>query len=157
MKNAHPEMRVFELMRDEDISGVSGVGRVAVGVVFPSGKVVLEWLGSHRTFGIYDNLADVERIHGHGGKTRIVFMWRARAIPYLAQMSRASPAVFSLFTNRSGHRRKIRAIWRGVARRRLRLPGFHKPGSEPADPADPGVDALPDVDRSSVSDGGGLR
>jgi hypothetical protein len=36
-------LRVFQLWRDEDVSRVSGVGRVAVGVVFLSGKVVLEW------------------------------------------------------------------------------------------------------------------
>ena len=71
--NSAPKLRVFELLRDEDPSGVSGVGRVAVGVVFPSGKVALEWLGSHNTLGIYDDLARVEYIHGHGGKTRIVF------------------------------------------------------------------------------------
>src|SRR6266851_3942410 len=50
-ENSSRELRVFQLLRDEDPSGVSGVGRVAVGVVFPSGKVVLEWLGSHSTFG----------------------------------------------------------------------------------------------------------
>ena len=64
---------VFHLVRDEDISGVSGIGHVAVGVVFPSGRVVLEWLGVDRSFEILDNLDHVERIHGHGGKTRIVF------------------------------------------------------------------------------------
>jgi hypothetical protein len=73
-ENSNPKLRVFQLWRDEDPSGVSGVGRVAVGVVFPSGKVVLEWLGSHNTLGIYDDLKRVEHIHGHGGKTRIVFM-----------------------------------------------------------------------------------
>ena len=50
------KLQVFQLLRDQDPSGVSGVGRVAVGVVFPSGKVVLEWLGSYSTFGIYDDL-----------------------------------------------------------------------------------------------------
>ena len=45
MQNTRPEMRIFQLLRDEDKSGVSGVGLVAVGVVFPSGKVGLEWLG----------------------------------------------------------------------------------------------------------------
>ena len=84
MKDLRREMRVFELMRDEDLSGVSGIGLVAVGVVFPSGKVVLEWLGSRSTFGIYDDLADVERIHGHGGKTRVLFTRRATFNAYLA-------------------------------------------------------------------------
>src|SRR5215469_4638467 len=73
VQNPRPKLHVFHLVRDEDPSGVSGVGRVAVGVVFPSGKVVLEWLGAHSTLGIYDDLERVEHIHGHGGKTRIVF------------------------------------------------------------------------------------
>jgi hypothetical protein len=76
MKAAHSGLRVFQLWRDEDKSGVSGTGQVAVGVVFPSGKVVIEWLGSRRTFGIYENLQDVEWIHGHGGKTRVIFAER---------------------------------------------------------------------------------
>lgn len=85
--NSPPKLRVFQLWRDEDPSGVSGVGRVAVGVVFPSGKVVLEWLGAHNTLGIYDDLRRVEHIHGHGGKTRIVFM--GDATPYRALFVRA--------------------------------------------------------------------
>ena len=74
MKKRQAVLRVFQLMRDEDPSGVSGVGRVAVGVVFPSGKVVLEWLGADVTFEIFDKLNQVEQIHGHGGRTRIVFI-----------------------------------------------------------------------------------
>jgi hypothetical protein len=70
---ARSGVRTFQLWRDEDQSGVSGTGRVAVGVVFPSGKVVMEWLGAHSTFGIYQTLQDVEHIHGHGGRTRVVF------------------------------------------------------------------------------------
>jgi hypothetical protein len=72
-KKRRAMLRVFHLVRDEDISGVSGIGHVAVGVVFPSGRVVLEWLGVDRSFEILDDLDHVERIHGHGGKTRIVF------------------------------------------------------------------------------------
>jgi hypothetical protein len=74
MKRRRAALRIFQLLRDEDISGVSGVGRVAVGVVFPSGKAVLEWLGENNTFEIFDKLDHVKRIHGHGGKTRIVFV-----------------------------------------------------------------------------------
>ena len=96
-ENAPPNLRVFQLLRDEDPSGVSGVGRVAVGVVFPSGKVVLEWLGSHNTLGIYDDLRRIEHIHGHGGKTRIVFTRGAitdRALLVRAKTSRkAHPVV----------------------------------------------------------------
>src|SRR5215472_13411001 len=74
MKTDRTMLRIFQLMRDEDVSGVSGVGRVAIGVVFPSGKAVLEWLGANSTFEIFNEIDHVERIHGHGGKTRIVFV-----------------------------------------------------------------------------------
>lgn len=70
---ARSGLRMFQPWRDEDQSGVSGTGRVAVGAVFPSGKVVMEWLGARSTFGIYQNLQDVEHIHGHGGRTHLAF------------------------------------------------------------------------------------
>src|SRR5215469_6427295 len=90
-EESSPKLRVFELLRDEDPSGVSGLGRVAVGVVFPSGKVVLEWLGAHNTLGIYDSLGRVEHIHGHGGKTRVVFTTRG-TMPHKALLYRAKEA-----------------------------------------------------------------
>ena len=62
----------FYLQRNEDESGVSGTGIVARGVVFPSGKVVLEWQTFHTSLCIYQNLSDVEAIHGHGGKTVVI-------------------------------------------------------------------------------------
>jgi hypothetical protein len=92
LQKPSPKLRVFELLRDEDPSGVSGVGRVAVGVVFPSGKVVLEWLGSHDTLGVYDDLSRVEYIHGHGGKTRIVFAKGAIPSRVLVSASKESDA-----------------------------------------------------------------
>lgn len=66
-------IRKFHFMRLEDASGVSGCGVVAEGVVFSNGKVALEWFGDHSSTNVYDSLADVEFIHGHGGRTRIVF------------------------------------------------------------------------------------
>jgi hypothetical protein len=66
-------IRRFHFMRLEDASGVSGCGVVAEGVVFSNGKVALEWFGEHSSTNVYDSLADVEYIHGHGGRTRIVF------------------------------------------------------------------------------------
>lgn len=66
-------MRRFHFMRLEDASGVSGCGIVAEGVVFSNGKVALEWLSAHASTAFYDCLADVEFIHGHSGKTKIIF------------------------------------------------------------------------------------
>jgi hypothetical protein len=66
-------MRRFHFERTEDTSGVSGCGIVAEGVVFSNGKVALEWLSAHSSTALYDSLSDVELIHGHEGRTKIVF------------------------------------------------------------------------------------
>ncbi len=66
-------MRRFHFMRLEDASGVSGCGMVAEGVIFSNGKVALEWLSQHSSTNLYDSIRDVELIHGHEGRTRIVF------------------------------------------------------------------------------------
>ncbi len=65
-------MQEFYLQRDVDVSGTSGTGIVARGVVLPSGKVVMEWLTFHSSVAIYANIQDVELIHGHDGKTKVV-------------------------------------------------------------------------------------
>lgn len=68
-------MRLFELHRTRDVSGISGTGVVAQGVEFDDGKVALRWLrptGNHTT-SIFDNIAAVEVIHGHKGAGSIVF------------------------------------------------------------------------------------
>ncbi len=62
----------FYLQRIEDESGISGTGIVARGVVLPSGKAVLEWQTFHTSLCIYNNVQDVEAIHGHNGKTLLV-------------------------------------------------------------------------------------
>ena len=66
-------MRRFHFLRLEDASGVSGCGIVAEGVIFSNGKVALEWLTDHSSTALYDSLSDVEYIHGHSGKTKIIF------------------------------------------------------------------------------------
>lgn len=66
-------MRRFHFERLEDASGVSGRGRVAEGVIFSNGKVALEWLSTHASTNLYDSLEDVEFIHGHQGRTKIIF------------------------------------------------------------------------------------
>ena len=68
--------RRFELHRDHDVSGVSGVGIVADGVEFPDGVVALRWRGEWPTSVVFhDRGAEaVEKIHGHGGHTRIVWL-----------------------------------------------------------------------------------
>lgn len=66
-------MRKFILYRDTDVTGVSGTGIVAEGVVFSNGKTVVQWVvGEHQSTVVWDAFDDVEAIHGHGGATRVV-------------------------------------------------------------------------------------
>ena len=70
-------MRRFYLQRDSDPSGVSGCGRVADGVMFASGWIALHFnpklKGVESVYG-YKDLADMYLLHGHGGKTKIVWI-----------------------------------------------------------------------------------
>lgn len=65
----------FALVRDEDETGVSGTGAVALGVVYPDGHVSMRWVvGEHRSTVAYDSIEAVKAIHGHNGKTRVVWL-----------------------------------------------------------------------------------
>lgn len=67
-------MRMFVLERDEDISGVSGVGTVAEGIEFSDGTVALKWIvGEHRSMVLWQSIEAVRVIHGHDGHTTIVY------------------------------------------------------------------------------------
>lgn len=66
----------FVLQRDEDVSGLSGTGTVAEGVVFDDGTAVLRWRGKWPTSVVFHErgLEAVREVHGHGGKTRVVVL-----------------------------------------------------------------------------------
>lgn len=67
-------MRRFQLVREVDVTGVSGTGVVAEGVVFSTGWVALTWLTAINSLVFYPAMANVEHIHGHQGSTRIVWL-----------------------------------------------------------------------------------
>jgi hypothetical protein len=73
MTNPLLELRVFKMIRHDDVPGVSGIGVVAVGVIFPTGKVVIQWLPEHRSIEVWDSLEGAIFVHGHDGKTEFVF------------------------------------------------------------------------------------
>lgn len=62
----------FYLLRKEDLTGMSGEGIVAFGVVLPSGKAILEWVTQLTSVALYDDLGSLEAIHGHEDRTKIV-------------------------------------------------------------------------------------
>jgi hypothetical protein len=64
----------FTIHRDEDPSGVSGTGVIAEGWECSSGEwVVLVWLSETPSMETHRDIRTVERVHGHGGKSRIVW------------------------------------------------------------------------------------
>lgn len=66
--------RRFHLERDTDVTGISGTGVVAEGIVFSNGKTVIAWVvGEHQSTVVWDGIESVDAIHGHGGATRIVW------------------------------------------------------------------------------------
>lgn len=66
--------RTFKLYRDEDPSDVSGTGLICEGVLFSDGQAAIHWLGKWPlTTPHPDGLSSVMGIHGHNGKTRLVW------------------------------------------------------------------------------------
>lgn len=65
-------MNKFFLYRQEDVTGVSGTGVVAEGVIFTDGTCAMRWLSEFTSTAIYPDIETLERIHGHGGATKVV-------------------------------------------------------------------------------------
>ncbi len=66
-------MKTFYLDRDEDPTGISGTGRVAEGVIFTDGRISMRWLTQTTSTGCYECIEDVEKLHCHGGSTKIAY------------------------------------------------------------------------------------
>lgn len=66
-------MRTFTLLRERDVSGISGVGTVAEGIQFTDGTVVMRWLTEKASTVVWANLDDAMAIHGHSGDTTVVW------------------------------------------------------------------------------------
>lgn len=66
--------RRFVLVRDEDATGVSGTGVVVEGCQWSDGRVAYRWMTEWATDQLADSMELVEKVHGHNGKTRIVWL-----------------------------------------------------------------------------------
>lgn len=67
------KVKTFYLLRHEDMSGLSGTGVVAVGAIFPNGRIVFQWTTYRSSMEIYDSVDNLVEIHGHNGKTEIIY------------------------------------------------------------------------------------
>ena len=65
--------KTFKLVRLHDVSGVSGEGIVAEGVVFHDGQVVLSWFGKFHSMEVHPTIEQLQRIHGHDGLTQVLW------------------------------------------------------------------------------------
>jgi hypothetical protein len=66
-------MRRFHFNRTEDASGISGLGRVAEGVLFDNGLIALSWISLHKCVNIYASYAEMMAVHGHDGDTELIW------------------------------------------------------------------------------------
>jgi hypothetical protein len=73
--------RLFHLQRSADVTGVSGTGRVADGVLWPDGTVTVRWCGNMPSTAMWGSLDHARTVHGHGGATSIVFDDETVALP----------------------------------------------------------------------------
>ena len=66
--------RRFHVARATDTAGTRSVARVADGVLFSDGSVVLCWLGEFHSIAVYGSLRSAIKVHGHGGTTWFEFL-----------------------------------------------------------------------------------
>lgn len=72
-------MRTFVLHRENDVTGVSGIGDIAEGVEFSDGTVVLRWGPNPQrnvmksSVAVWTDVDSMIAIHGHDGATRVVW------------------------------------------------------------------------------------
>jgi hypothetical protein len=73
----HPTRpRLYYLKRSEDVSGNSGVGRVAEVAVFSNGTAVVQWTPDRNRLRVastvvYQSVGDLLAVHGHDGRTTL--------------------------------------------------------------------------------------
>jgi hypothetical protein len=67
--------RRFRLVRDRDITGISGTGHIADGILWNDGTAEIRWLGDWPTTQHHDRgYPSIQHINGHGGATRVDWM-----------------------------------------------------------------------------------
>jgi hypothetical protein len=67
-------VRRFVLVRERDLTGVSGIGIVAEGAMFSNGLSVIRWVREPHAVGMYQSVSDLIAVHGHGGATQVHFI-----------------------------------------------------------------------------------
>lgn len=104
-------LRTFTLIRDEDETGVSGTGTVAEGVQFTGGKCSMTWLSPMAVVSVYDSIHVVEDLHGHGGKTRVVWDEPAMTADDKEDLDKLAHLEAGGVDNWEGYEESMREFW----------------------------------------------
>jgi len=67
-------MKLFQLNRIIDKSGVSGLGIIAEGVLFSNGKICIRWIGQYSSLVIWDSIEDLKNVNLHNNNTEIIWL-----------------------------------------------------------------------------------
>lgn len=67
-------MRRFELHREVDVSGISGTGIVAEGVMFFDGSATMRWKTKYRTTVTTEHMEIIYQVHCLNGATKVVWI-----------------------------------------------------------------------------------
>lgn len=67
-------MKIFNLVREQDNTGISGLGIVASGVEFDDGLCVLRWKGEYKTTVIHESIESIKKINCSHSKSTIVYL-----------------------------------------------------------------------------------
>jgi len=95
-------MRRFYLDRQQDVSGRSGTGYVAEGVEYSDGIVAMRWTTATATTVLFKSMDDVEKIHGHEGRTVICYVDAVHSTPADTQKDAYAVAQAELETAEAG-------------------------------------------------------
>lgn len=74
LPNAYKPPRRFELIREKDITGVSGEGVVVCGVQWYDGSVALMWNTAVSSTTRFPDVDSMMHIHGHDGATKLAWL-----------------------------------------------------------------------------------
>lgn len=84
-------LRRFHLIREVDVTGVSGVGKVMESVELFSGAIVSCWLSEFSSSTLHQNIFAAENIHGHEGNSKFVEVENSHEYPILFAMCHSEP------------------------------------------------------------------
>lgn len=66
------------MVREKDESGISGTGHVGWVIDWPASFTTIGWVTDPGSVATYQSMDVVEAIHGHGGNTKFIQMYRLK-------------------------------------------------------------------------------